>query len=354
MVDYAGWEMPLRFGSEIGEHLAVRHDAGMFDVSHMGMVDIVGSQAKDFLRRLLANDIGKLHHRGSALYSCMLNDEGGILDDLMAFWLDDEHFRLVTNAATRNRDLVWIQGQSRGFDVEVTGRDDLAMIAVQGPNARAKADPYLPPALGQQLQRIGPLHSASGQGWVVARTGYTGEDGYEVMLPNGEALHLWWNLFRAQIKPCGLAARDTLRLEAGLNLYGQDMDDSVSPLECGLEWTVAFEPSARRFIGRDALERSRGSGIRRQRVGLVLLEPGILRKRQRVKFAWGEGIVTSGGYSPVLRRSIGLARVPTDRHGECQVEIRGHWKRAQVVKPPFIQDGKIMVETMTEKGGRHE
>ena len=351
MVDFAGWEMPLRYGSETDEHLAVRRDAGMFDVSHMSRLDITGSGARDFLRWLLANDVDKLKRPGGALYSCMLNDAGGIVDDLIAYWVDTHHFLLVANAGTREKDLVWIQRQGRGFDVKFEVRDDLAMIAVQGPNARFKTDPLLPKILRDQVKGLKPYNVAWREDWLVARTGYTGEDGYEVMVPNEEATHLWQHLLQVGVEPCGLAARDTLRLEAGLNLYGQDMDESVSPLECGLEWTVAFDPPSRRFIGCDALDKIRAAGVNCCRVGLVLLEPGVLRQRQKVKLTCGGGIVTSGGFSPVMQRSIGLARLPVGNHRECHVEIRGRWKRAQIVQPPFVRHGKIMVETIKDKRG---
>ncbi len=354
MVEYAGWEMPLRYRSEIEEHHAVRRDAGMFDVSHMSRLDILGSGTRDFLRWLLANDVGKLKHPGSALYSCMLNDDAGILDDLIVYYLDDHHFRLVANAATREKDLAWIQRQARGFNVEIRVRDDLAMIAVQGPHARARTNPLLPRGLGNRIEGLKPFAFAWTKDWLVARTGYTGEDGYEVMVPNDTAPQLWQNLLQARVEPCGLAARDTLRLEAGLNLYGQDMDASVSPLECGLEWTVALDPLTRRFIGRQALEKRKAGGIKLHRAGLILLEPGVLRQQQKVKLACGAGVVTSGGYSPTLQRSIGLARLPVGDDVECLVEIRGRWKRAQLVHPPFVRHGKITFESLTDKGETHE
>ncbi len=342
MVNYAGWELPLRYRSEIGEHLAVRRDAGMFDVSHMTRIDVGGPGAVAFLRHLLANDVARLKP-GQALYSCLLNEAGGIIDDLVVGCLEDDLFRLVSNAATRARVIDWLRHHAGGFGVGIRVRDELAMIAVQGPKARGRTEPLLPGDLGRRAAVLPTFGLAREQDWLVSRTGYTGEDGYEIMLPSDRAEELWHNLRQAGVRPCGLAARDSLRLEAGLNLYGRDMDETVSPLECGLARTVALDPPQRRFIGREALERLRAGGVERRRVGLVLLTPGILRHGQRVRLSRGEGCVTSGGFSPLLKRSIALARVPVGSDAECEVEIRKDWRRARIVEPPFVRRGRILI-----------
>ncbi len=354
MVEFAGWQMPLRYTSEIEEHLAVRHDAGMFDVSHMTRIDIRGTGAIEFLRYLLANDVAKLKQASRALYSCMLNEQGGIIDDVVAFYRDESHFRLVTNAATREKDWVWINRQAKDFEVGIYFRDDLAMIAVQGPNAREMTDGHLPAALQEQVKTLKPFAFAESESWMAARTGYTGEDGYELMLPNEQAPRLWEALLECGVQPCGLVARDTLRMEAGFNLYGQEMDEDISPLECGLARTVALESPDRKFIGRSALERQLAMGVKWWRAGLILQAPGVLRRGQKVKLASGEGEITSGGFSPTLQSSIALARLPTTGERQCQVEIRGCWKLAQIVQPPFVRHGKIMIEIATDKGDHHE
>ncbi len=354
MIEFAGWQMPLRYTSEIEEHRAVREDAGVFDVSHMTRIDIRGNGTAEFLRYLLANDIAKLKHPGRALYSCMLNDQGGIIDDVVVFYRDASCFRLVTNAATREKDWVWINRQAKDFDVSIYFRDELAMIAVQGPNARKKADLHLPGALKEKLKSIKPFAFAEADNWLVSRTGYTGEDGYELMLPNEEAPKLWEALLDSGVQPCGLVARDTLRMEAGFNLYGQEMDEDISPLECGLAQTVALNPPQRQFIGRHAIEKELAEAVKWQRAGLILLEPGVLRRGQKVKLKAGEGSITSGGFSPTLQRSIALARLPNSEEQQCLVEIRGRWKLAQIVQPPFVRHGKIMIEIATDKGEHHE
>jgi aminomethyltransferase len=339
IVDFGGWEMPLHYGSQIEEHHAVRRDAGMFDVSHMGVVDLTGERVREFLRSLLANDVGRLKIPGKALYSCMLLPGGGVIDDLIVYYLSDTWFRLVVNAGTRDKDLKWIRRHAADFDVTVTLRLDLAMIAIQGPNAREKTLPLLPPAQRILARDLQPFYGCSFDAWFVARTGYTGEDGFEVMLPAVDAAKTW-NALRAQgIKPAGLGARDTLRLEAGMNLYGNDMDEDHHPLESGLAWTVAFEPGDRDFIGRRALENLRRTSGN-ELVGLVLEERGVLRSHQKVVPA---GEVTSGTFSPTLNRSIALARVPRTTASSVQVEIRGKLHPARIVKPPFVRHGKALI-----------
>jgi aminomethyltransferase len=344
MVDFGGWDMPVNYGSQIEEHHGVRRDAGMFDVSHMCVVDLKGARVRDFLRRLLANDVAKLAERGKALYSCMLREDGGIIDDLIVYYIDDQSYRMVVNAGTRDKDIAWLRVHAGGYDVSVEPRLDLAMIAVQGPNARQKAATLLDPAFAARALDLGAFYGTAADGWFVARTGYTGEDGWEIMLPAGEAAGFWARLRNAGVMACGLGARDTLRLEAGMNLYGSDMDESVSPLECGLAWTIAWEPQDRDFIGRGALAGQKARGVPRKQVGLVLADRAVLRSHQKVIVpAIGEGEVTSGTFSPTLERSIGLARVPSQTTDRCEVEIRGRLLSAAVVRPPFVRHGKIAV-----------
>lgn len=343
LVDFGGWEMPLHYGSQLEEHHMVRRDAGMFDVSHMLVIDVTGASSAPFLLRLLANSIERLERPGRALYSCMLNDDGGIIDDLIAYWLSERQYRLVVNAATADKDLRWLQTQRErlSLDVRIVPRRDLAMVAIQGPSAREKlwrARPELKPC----SEPLSPFCAAQCDGWMVARTGYTGEDGFEVMLPADQALGFWRSLRAAGIGPAGLGARDTLRLEAGMNLYGQDMDETVTPLESGLAWTVDLA-SAREFIGRRALESRKP---RAQLIGLICMDRGVLRSAQRVVTEHGEGRVTSGGFSPTLNVSIALARVPVAvRPGQTvQVEARDRLLRARTVKCPFVRHGKPLVE----------
>jgi aminomethyltransferase len=345
MVPFAGWDMPLHYGSQLQEHHAVRWDAGMFDVSHMAVVDLQGAGACDFLRRLLANDVAKLKTMGKALYGCMLNERGGVMDDLITYYLGEDGYRGVVNAATAHKDLDWMRAQAAGFAVAVTPRRDLAMVAVQGPNARAKALPLLPEDLRPAAETLTPFMAAGHAGWLVARTGYTGEDGFEIMLPGSAVSALWRALADAGVKPCGLGARDTLRLEAGMNLYGSDMDETTTPLESGLAWTVAWDPRERAFIGRTALEAQRQQPDLPRQVGLVLEGKGVLRDHQPV-FSEGThvGEVTSGGYAPTLERSIALARVRGDVGERCLVEIRGQQVPARVVKPPFVRQGKAVID----------
>ncbi len=346
IVDFGGWDMPLHYGSQIEEHHAVRRDAGMFDVSHMCIIDLSGARVRAFLQSLLANDVDRLKIFGKALYSCMLRPEGGVIDDLIVYFITDSAYRLVVNAGTRDKDLAWIRQHAADFSVTVVERVELAMIAIQGPNARRKAAALLAPAQQVAALELKPFFGAAFGSWFVARTGYTGEDGFEVMLPAGESADAWNRLRALGVEPAGLGARDTLRLEAGMNLYGNDMDEDHHPLECGLAWTVAFEPPERDFIGRQALERARrtpGSEL----VGLVLEERGVLRSHQKVFTAGADslpGEVTSGTFSPTLNRSIALARVRSAANPTVQVEIRGKLLAARIVKPPFVRHGKPLIE----------
>ena len=345
IVPFGGWDMPLHYGSQLEEHHAVRRDAGMFDVSHMTVVDLAGSKVQAFLRKLLANDVARLQLSGKALYSCMLNPRGGVIDDLIVYFLSDQSYRMVVNAGTTDKDLAWLNQQAPEFDVQVSPRRDLAMIAVQGPNARDKAIPLLPAALQEPAAQLKPFVATWADDWFVARTGYTGEQGFELMLPASQAPGLWQRLADAGVAPCGLGARDTLRLEAGMNLYGSDMDEETSPLEAGLGWTLAMEPAERDFIGRAAIQAKLDDPRRRRFVGLVLSGRGVLRDHQRVFDGDREiGMITSGGFAPTLEKSIALARVAHDCGDSCQVEIRGKRVAARLVKPPFVRNGKVCVE----------
>ena len=339
MVDFGGWDMPLNYGSQIEEHHAVRRDAGMFDVSHMTVVDLRGAKTRDFLRRLFANSIDKLKASGKALYSCMLDEQGGVIDDLIVYFLSEDFFRVVVNAATHDKDLAWIEKQAKAFDVKVSERADLSMIAVQGPNARAKVQSLLSPATREKAIKIGKFVAAEGDGLFIARTGYTGEDGYEIIVPENQAVELWNKLIGAGVAPAGLGARDTLRLEAGMNLYGQDMDETITPWEAGLAWTVALD-EGRDFIGRAALEKQKASGVKRAMVGLVMDEKGVLRHGQRVVTAHGDGEILSGTFSPTLGKAIAFARVPAGTADHAEVDIRGKLVPVRVVKYPFVRDGK--------------
>ena len=344
IVEFAGWDMPLQYGSQIGEHHAVRRAAGVFDVSHMCIVDLAGAHTRAFLSRLLANDVGRLQEPGKALYGCMLNERGGVRDDLIAYYLSESWFRLVVNAGTREQDLAWIRAHARSFDVAVSERNDLALLAVQGPEARTKAAKLLPAAQARAALALASFHGRELGSWFVSRTGYTGEDGFEIMVPANDAVPAWRKLNSLGVASCGLGARDTLRLEAGMNLYGSDMDESTQPFESGLGWTVAMEPRGRDFIGRAALEPIVAGGSPRKLIGLLLEDRGVLRSHQKVRVPGvGEGDITSGTFSPTLERSIALARVPAATGERVQVDIRGKLLNARVVKPPFVRAGRSLV-----------
>ena len=338
MVDFGGWDMPIHYGSQIEEHHQVRRDAGMFDVSHMTVVDLRGARTREFLRQLVANSVDKLQKPGKALYACMLDANGGVIDDLIVYFMAEDFFRLVVNAATRDKDLAWITAQAAPFGITIRERRDLAIVAVQGPNARAKVLELLSPEAAQAAGKLGKFVACEADGLFVARTGYTGEDGFEVMVPEAMAVDFWNRLAAAGVAPAGLGARDTLRLEAGMALYGQDMDESVSPWEAGLAWTVALD-EGRDFTGRAALEAQKAAGAARQMIGLVLDEKGVLRHGQAVFTAAGEGEILSGTFSPTLGKAIALARVPAGEVGAVEVDIRGKRLPVRVVKYPFVRDG---------------
>jgi aminomethyltransferase len=343
LVDFSGWEMPIHYGSQIEEHHVVRRDAGMFDVSHMLPVDIKGEGARAFLRTLVANNVDKLQTTGKALYSCMLHEGGGVVDDLIIYYMTESWFRIVVNAGCADKDIAWMEAQRNRLapDLQILPRRELAMIAVQGPNAAARLWQALPGSEGL-TRPMKPFTAVLVGEMFVARTGYTGEDGFEIMLPAKAAPFFWQALVESGVKPCGLGARDTLRLEAGMNLFGQDMDEKTTPLESGLAWTVDLK-SERDFIGKDALLRLPRD---KQLVGLVLKDKGVLRGHQKVLAVQGEGEITSGSFSPTLNTSIALARVPAavEMGDEVEVEIRDKRLRATVVKYPFVRNGKALIE----------
>jgi aminomethyltransferase len=346
MVDFGGWDMPVNYGSQIEEHNAVRNDCGMFDVSHMCPVDVVGPDCRAFLSRLVANDVVKLKVSGKALYAAMLNDAGGVIDDLIIYFLTDTRFRIVVNAGTAEKDLAWMQAKISEWQLDVTitqrrdGVNNLGIIAVQGPNARAKVWEVLPQAK-TATEGLKAFFAAEVDQYFIASTGYTGEDGYEIMLPADEAESLWNKLNAAGVAPCGLGARDTLRLEAGMNLYGQDMDETVSPLDAGLAWTVS-QNTDRDFVGKAALV---ANGQQKQFLGLILLDKGVLRGHQQVITKQGNGEITSGSFSPTLQQSIALARLPLGVQigDEVEVDIRGKALKAKVSKTVFARNGKAVI-----------
>lgn len=343
MIDFAGWDMPLHYGSQLEEHKAVREKAGLFDVSHMTAVDIEGTDSRLFLRRLLANDIDRLDE-GTALYSAMLNENGGVIDDLIAYRLS-WGYRLVINCATREKDLLWMHQQAQGLSVALTERSELAMLAIQGPQARSLIAGVTTAEKADCIQSMKPFHCAQVEDWLIARTGYTGEDGLEITLPAGQAQSLWSQLTEAGVSPCGLGCRDSLRLEAGLNLYGQDMDETISPLSANMGQTLAWEPSDRDFIGRKAVAAIREKGGWDRLVGLIFEGRGIVRAGCKViTKGGGEGVVTSGLFSPTLGHSIALARVPADTGASATVLLRGQEQTLRVTRPCFVRRGKKVPE----------
>ena len=344
MVDFGGWEMPINYGSQLEEHHQVRRAVGMFDVSHMTVVDVAGSEAQAYLQYLLANDVARLKTPGKALYSGMLNEAGGVIDDLIVY-LASDGYRVVVNAATREKDLAWMNTQAEAFAVKLTERADLAMIAVQGPQALELVKSVVNDDRAALISDLKPFQGLASGDWFIGRTGYTGEDGLEIMLPAEQSAEFWQTLLAAGCKPCGLGARDTLRLEAGMNLYGSDMDESISPLAANMAWTIAWEPAERDFIGRQALEAQKAAGDQPKLVGLVLEERAVLRGHQKVIVdGVGEGEITSGTFSPTLGYSIALARVPRVTGSSAKVEIRGKLLDVRVVKPCFVRNGQSVIE----------
>ena len=340
IVPFAGWEMPLHYGSQVAEHHAVRTDAGMFDVSHMTVTDVSGKDARAFLRHVVANDVERLADVGKALYGALLNEDGGVVDDVIVYRLTGR-YRVVSNAGTHDRVMPWLSERAGAFDVALTERRDLAMLAVQGPLALTR----FRAATGRgEAEGLAAFDACEAGDWMIARTGYTGEDGIEVLVPAEAAEPLWESLLEAGVAPAGLGARDTLRLEAGLNLHGQDMDESVTPLESNMAWTVAWDPPERDFVGRAALEARRGQASRAKLTGIVLEERGVLRRGMVVRTAADAGVLTSGAFSPTLGCGIGLARVPRPARGAVRIEVRGGARAGRIVRPPFVRRGKRVVE----------
>jgi aminomethyltransferase len=344
LTDFGGWEMPLHYGSQIEEHHAVRRDAGMFDVSHMLAVDVSGPGAGPYLARLLANNLDKLNVPGRAMYSCLLNPQGGVIDDLIAYFISGNAYRLVVNAGTAEKDLAWMTAQRDGMNlnVHIEPRRDLAMVAVQGPHAREKVWRAIA-GLQAATEMLPPFHAVQFGDYFIARTGYTGEDGFEILLPATQAEALWNSLRNLGVTPCGLGARDTLRLEAGMNLYGQDMDETVSPLDAGLGWTIDLQ-SRQHFIGKEALL---AQAKKYKFVGLLLLDKGgVLRAHQKVITPQGEGEITSGGFSPTMERSIAFARLPAGVNigDTAQVAVRDKLLTVKIVKLPFVRQGHILLK----------
>lgn len=345
MVDFAGWDMPLHYGSQVAEHHQVRTDAGLFDVSHMTVIDLSGPGALDYLRILLTNDVIRLDAPGRALYTAMLNEAGGVIDDLIVYRRGDD-YRLVVNCATRDKDLAWLQKQAAHFDVVLQERPELAILAVHGPQAIDRVCALLEEEEAAAVAGLGNFRAAESGNRFIARTGYTGEKGLELIVTPADALYFWDGLVAAGVKPVGLGARDSLRLEAGMNLYGHDMDETVSPLAANMEQVVTWEPASRRFIGRDAVEehkRLQQDGKLPVLTGLVLEGRGVLREGQKVLTDKGEGVITSGGFSPTLGHAIALARLPAGS-GSCRVDIRGKLADARIVKPNFVRFGKSVID----------
>ncbi len=336
IVDFCGWQMPLHYGSQLEEHQAVRSTAGMFDVSHMAIIDLTGVDSLNYLRYLLANDAKKLKP-GRALYTCLLNHKGGVVDDMIVYYLQENHYRIVANAGSRESVWQWLNQQKESYQVTLTLFENWSIIAVQGPDSLAKMALAWPSLTAETLQAMRPFSFIQQGEALIARTGYTGErNGLEVMLPAASALELWQNLLAQGVHPCGLGARDSLRLEAGFNLYGSDMDESVTPLESNLAWTVSWTDENREFIGKAALQQQLKAGIARQLVGLILSTRGMMRAHQKVMTSQGEGEITSGGFSPHLGHSIALARIPNTDDKSVTIDSRGKTLTATIINPPFI------------------
>ncbi|WWO97925.1 MAG: glycine cleavage system aminomethyltransferase GcvT [Candidatus Dasytiphilus stammeri] len=343
IVNFNDWMMPLHYGSQLKEHHIVRNDAGAFDISHMTIIDIYGEESRNFLRYILANDVAKLKTPGKALYSAMLNIKGGVIDDLIVYFINATTFRLIVNAANRNKDLAWLYNQMNKFRVKLKPRDDMALIAIQGPNAQKKTQSLFSLEHQKILDKMLPFYSVKCGDWFVSTTGYTGELGYEIAMPQEQAINFWKNLINAGVNPVGLGARDTLRIEAGMNLYGNEMDENISPLSANMDWTISWEPIDRNFIGREALERHRYNRIDKL-VGLKMKEKGVLRPQLTVSFNDKDGRnktgkITSGTFSPTLGYSIALARVPIEIGKEAVVHLRNRNVLVEVTRPVFVRAG---------------
>lgn len=342
MINFGGWEMPLHYGSQVEEHQQVRNECGVFDVSHMSITDISGPQAIEFLQLVLSNDVASLD-TGNGHYTAMLNVNGGVIDDLIAF-RTAKGLRLINNAATRQQITQWLQQHAEGYAVSIEQRTDLAHFAIQGPTTMERLPDIFSNSTMQLISRLAPYQCIEDGEWFFSRTGYTGEEGIEIILPVTDSIGLFNDLIANGIPPIGLGARDTLRLEAGFTLLGKDMSEEVSPYSANMHHVVAMQPQERKFIGRKALEQQLTSGITQKLVGLVLEERGVLRSGQPVRISGGvDGVITSGSYSPTIGKAIALARVPVNTAERGEVEIRGKWHPVRVVKPRFVRNGKILI-----------
>ncbi len=343
IIDFNGWDMPLHYGSQVDEHHHVRKECGMFDISHMSIFDIQGTQAQAFLQHVLCNDVALLETIGSAQHSLLLNEQGGVIDDLMVF-RTDSGYRLVGNAVTHQRVQSWLNEHAEPFACTVSWRNDLCLFSIQGPFTRERLSGILSSSRSQLVQTLEHHFAAADGDWFISCTGYTGEIGIEIMLPSTQAVDFMNELVGAGIAPIGIGARDTLRLEAGFNLYGFDSNEQISPLTTNMQHVVCWQPESRNFIGRQALQTQQDKGVAEKLVGLVLEERGVLRAGQPVRIDNQiSGVITSGSFSPSLGKAIALARVPIDTGDRAEVEIRHKWFPVRVVKPRFVRYGKILV-----------
>ena len=337
MVNFSNWEMPISYSSLIEEHNAVRNTVGIFDVSHMSVFDFDGDNQVAFFEKIFANDIKKIYKDNKAIYGALLNEEGGILDDLIIYHANNK-FRLVSNCSTREQNRQWFEKHAVEFGVKVMERSDMGILAIQGPDALNKIlkikeiDTQV-----NTLQSFGCMFEGDK---LYARTGYTGEDGLELIVPTKDINHLWDQALELGCTPIGLGARDTLRLEAGLNLYGNDMTINNHPYESNMGWTIDMSDENREFIGKDALlsiDQSKSQKI----VGIILQDKGILRSGYEITHEQGKGVVLSGSYSPTLQSSIGLARVDQGYKENGKVMIRNKLLNIDFVSPRFLGQGKI-------------
>jgi aminomethyltransferase len=337
MVNFSNWEMPISYTSFIEEHNAVRNAAGIFDVSHMAVFDFMGGNQIAFFEKIFANDIKKISQNNKAIYGALLNEEGGILDDLIIYHANSK-FRLVSNCSTREQNRDWYKKHAIEFGVEVIERSDMGILAIQGPDALNKILAISEiDHQANNLQSFGCIFDGEK---LFARTGYTGEDGLELIVPNSDIKSLWNKALELDCTPIGLGARDTLRLEAGLNLYGNDMTVDNHPYESNLGWTIDMNDENRQFIGKDALL-SINQSESKKIVGIILRDKGVLRTGYEITHGQGNGIVLSGSYSPTLQSSIGLARVDRGYQENGKVMIRNKELNIDFVSPRFLRQGKI-------------
>ena len=342
MVDFSGYSMPLQYQSQMQEHLAVRNNAGIFDVSHMKVISITGNDTIKFIRYLVANDIAKLSP-GKAMYTCMLNHKGGIIDDLIIYYFNNRHINLIVNAACADKDIKWMTTTAESFDVTINIQDTKSILAVQGPNAISLASKILPEEYSHVLSTLKPFETSLYNTDFIARTGYTGEYGFEIVVQPATAIQIWEQAIHEGITPCGLAARDTLRVEAGLNLYGQDMDETTSPLISNLKWTVSLDDTDRDFIGKQAILKEIECGVKFKLTGVSMTTPGMLRNHQQITFQDGTtGTITSGSFSPILKHAVGMARVPIKAPEYGQVMQRKQSTEIKLSPLPFIKKIKTV------------